>query len=338
MLAAGALYIIVDLRYGAPSLFGARDLQWTQVCWILLPPQVFAYAIPVLGIAGDAVATFAKQRQPQRGVLLGAIGVYGALSFGVYTQPAYDRFAFRQWPYIVQVAILVLPLLALLGAVGTALRKGVRTLAGPLVLALVSVLLLVIGALAAIPFVIGPLDLQSTSAELMRAVPALRLTTAGPPVYTWGVFAIVIVGVAAGAAAGLFHWASKITGRQMPDGLAKLLAPVLLVAGLLFGGPLLVLGFAPKASGLVDAASVLFLLSIVGALLAAVAVAAPVALTVLTRTAVLRGSSPAERDPWGSGPSLEWLTDSPPAEGNFGELPEVTSPEPLLDLNDGGAS
>ena len=41
-------------------------------------------------------------------------------------------------------------------------------------------------------------------------------------------------------------------------------------------------------------------------------------------------------DAWGVGQSLEWATSSPPAPGNFGELATVTSPEPLLDLAEGG--
>ena len=48
-------------------------------------------------------------------------------------------------------------------------------------------------------------------------------------------------------------------------------------------------------------------------------------------------SSPRWTKPWGTGATLEWLTDSPPAPGNFAEVPEILSPEPLLDANDGGA-
>jgi heme/copper-type cytochrome/quinol oxidase subunit 1 len=43
-----------------------------------------------------------------------------------------------------------------------------------------------------------------------------------------------------------------------------------------------------------------------------------------------KGEAPAD-DAWGSGQSLEWATASPPVPGNFGELPVVGSPEPLLD-------
>ena len=46
-----------------------------------------------------------------------------------------------------------------------------------------------------------------------------------------------------------------------------------------------------------------------------------------------RGEAPAD-DAWGTGQTLEWMTSSPPAPGNFGELAPVGSPEPLLDAAD----
>ena len=39
----------------------------------------------------------------------------------------------------------------------------------------------------------------------------------------------------------------------------------------------------------------------------------------------------AADDAWGVGQSLEWACPCPPPTGNFGELPVVRSPEPLLD-------
>jgi heme/copper-type cytochrome/quinol oxidase subunit 1 len=46
-------------------------------------------------------------------------------------------------------------------------------------------------------------------------------------------------------------------------------------------------------------------------------------------TVVLGSGEPAGDDPW-SGHTLEWATSSPPAPGNFAEVPMVTSPTPLF--------
>jgi heme/copper-type cytochrome/quinol oxidase subunit 1 len=124
----------------------------------------------------------------------------------------------------------------------------------------------------------------------------------------------------------------------LPDSVGKLLAPLLLVGGLLLGGPFLVLGFANKADGLAGGARSMFVVSLVGALLVAAAVVTTAVLTALNRAAVLGGAAGAEPDAWGTGTSLEWATASPPAPGNFASVPTVTSPQPLLDTNDGGAS
>jgi cytochrome c oxidase subunit 1 len=340
-LVANAALIFVDVKWGAPSLFGVSDNQWAQLAWIISPPQVFAYAIPLLGIAGDAVATFAKgtdtvaagtaRRLPRRSVLLVAIGAFGALSFGAYAQPLFNPEAWHELPFIAQGFVLILPLLAVIGGYATALRRGTSSTGSPLGLGLVAVVILLLAAVAAAVFAVGPLELQRTSAQLIRNVPAFRTTTAGIPIYLWGVFLMVAVAAATGAVAGLFQWSSKITGRQLPDGLGKALAPALLVGALLAGGPYLVLGFATKADGLADATPALALLSLVGVGLTLAVLAVALLLTLTSRLGVIRGVGHAEADAWGTGATLEWATDSPPAPGNFGELPLIISPEPLLD-------
>ena len=57
--------------------------QWLR--WTMTPPQIFAYAIPVLGFAGDVVPVFSRTRARRYGFALGVIGAFGALSFGAWT-------------------------------------------------------------------------------------------------------------------------------------------------------------------------------------------------------------------------------------------------------------
>jgi heme/copper-type cytochrome/quinol oxidase subunit 1 len=340
VLAANAAFIAIDLEYGAPARFGAPEAQWGQLSWLVTPPQVFALALPVLGILGDIVTTFAKRsggRRPLagRGAVLIAIGAAGALSFGAYAQHAFDPLVYRQWAYIAQVAIVVLPLLALLGGYASALRRGTSAVAAPLVLGFTALLLVLLGAIAAVLFIVSPLDLQSTDTALLEQVPALRTTTTDSSIYTWGVFGLVLAGAVTGFVAGMFHWAAKVSGRPLPDAIGKLLALVLLAGGVLLGGPFLALGFAPD--GVVDSRGTLFLVSLAGALvtLAGVAVTLVLALAARSRRA-------GDPDPWGTGVTLEWATDSPPPAGNFAAVPAVASSEPLLDAaggepDDGGA-
>jgi cytochrome c oxidase subunit 1 len=323
--------VFVDAKYGAPVKYGVDFNQWGQLAWVFSQPQVFVYAIPALGIVADVVATFARGRQPQRGVVLGAIGFFGALGFGAYVQPSFNGGIFHDWPFVLQSMAIVLPVLMFLGGIATVLRKGKPKFAGPFVLGLVAVLLLLLAVLAAAPFGVGRLGLQSVS-DVLRANQNLRVATRSTPIYLWGVSGLVIAAAAASAIAGLFYWAPKIAGRKLADGLGTLLGLGLLVAGLLLGLPFILLGVANKVDGLADSANAFYAMSVGGAALAAAVLVIAFVLFVAARAAVIGGGDTAAADAWGLGQSLEWACDSPPAPGNFGELAEVTSPQPLLDL------
>lgn len=321
--------ILIDVKHGAPAYFGTPDAQWKQLVWLVTQPQVFALAIPVLGIAGDAVATFARVRQPQRGTVLFAIGLFGALSLGAYAQPAFFPGVYLQWIFVAQCLAFVLPVLILLGAFGLAMKKGEPKLASPAVFGFVSLLLLLVAAIAAAPFGIGRLGLQFLPQAL--ADQTMREASSGAPVYTWGVLGLVVAAATAGAFAGIFHWGPKLSGRLLSDAAGKLLALIVLVGGLLFGVPLLVLGFAGKSEGLADARNAVFGASALGAGILVVTVLLAFVVMVATRVSVLSGTHRSEADAWGSGQTFEWLAASPPLPGNFGELPKVRSPQPLFD-------
>ncbi len=335
---ANVALIFVDNAYGAPAKYGVANQEWAQLSWIVTQPQVFVYAVPALGIIADAFATFSKGRQPQRGMVLGAIGVFGALGFGAYAQDVFNPGVHHNWLFVMQGALIVLPLLMFLGGMLAVLRHGKPRVASPLVTGFVALLLLLLGALAGAAFGLGRLGLQSTAQPLVQNNFTIRVASTGAPIYTWGVFAIVVVAAAAAGIAGVYYWGAKLTGRVLPDALGKLLAPVLLLAAVLAGAPFLVLGFVNKSEGLADSANTMYAITTAGAALAALALLLTFFSFVASRGAVIGGGQTADQDAWGVGQSLEWACDSPPAPGNFGALAEVTSPQPLLDLAEGGQS
>jgi cytochrome c oxidase subunit 1 len=328
---ANLALIFVDAKYGAPAKYGVDFRQWNQISWSVTHPQIFVYAIPALGIAADVVATFARARQPQRGVVLGAIGFFGALGFGAYAQRFFNAGIYHDWPLVLQGITLLLPLFVFVGAMAIAVRKGKPKFASPLVLSLIGVVLVLLGAAAAMPFGLGRLGLQGIPPTLSQSQP-MRESLGLTPVYLWGVTGLVVVGAASAAVAGLFYWAAKVTGRKLADGIGSLLGLVLLLAGVLSGLAFVLLGVANKAEGLADSTNALFAMSVAGSALAAVALLIAFVLLIAARGAVLNGGETADADAWGVGQSLEWACDSPPAPGNFGELAEVVSPQPLLDL------
>jgi len=331
VLLANVALIFIDSKYGAPSKFAVGYSQWTQLAWITGPPQIFAAAIPALGIAADALSTLAGVRIPRRSVALFAIGAFGALSFGAYAQLAYNPEVYGQWPFIAQSVLIVLPVLLLLGASAPWMRRGARAGAGPVLCGFVALVLLLLASVASAVFAISPLGLQTNFKALTDTSRPVFEASAGVPVFAWGISGLVVPAAIAGAVAGLAFWSAKLAGRPLRNGWVSLVAVLLLVAALLLSVPLLVLGFAAKAEALVDNAKVLYGISLAGAAVAVVALALAFMLFFFARVGVARHGSSTDPDPWGSGQSLEWATDSPPANGNFGVLPVVRSPEPLLD-------
>ncbi len=328
--------ILVDIKYGAPAFFGVTYNQWSQLAWFVTQPQAFAFAIPLLGIAGDAVATFSRGRQPQRGALLFATGFLGALSLGAYAQPKFFPGVWLQWIFAAQCAAIVLPVLIMTAGLLLGLKNGEPKLKSPALLGLVSLLLLLLASITAIPFGIGRIGLQYTPKAVESSL-TLRAAASGSPVYTWGVLGLVVGAAVTGAAAGIFLWAPKLAGRRLTDGIGSLLVLVLGAGTLLFGVPMCVLGFASKNQGLEDAADTLFGATALGAAVLLLGVLVVMIMHLATRVSVLGGGKTDEADAWGFGQTLEWAADSPPATGNFGELAHVTSPQPLFDLTDGEA-
>ena len=124
VLIANILLIYIDHRLGRPSDFGVGLNQWPQIAWVVQQPQVFAFAIPVLGVVGDVVATMSGARQKNRGVMFAAIGAFGILSFGAWAQPFFNDEVTTQWLYVGMAFAILLPMLALFGGCATTMRAG----------------------------------------------------------------------------------------------------------------------------------------------------------------------------------------------------------------------
>ena len=97
--------------------------------------------------------------------------------------------------------------------------------------------------------------------------------------------------------------------------------------GAVIGGVALVVnGFQVRIDSLADASGFLNGVAVAGVALLALGV-------LLTIVNLLMRGPAAGNDPW-DGQTLEWAATSPPPVGNFGELPPISSAEPLLDLRE----
>lgn len=313
VLVANVVLIYVDHRYGSPSDFGVPAAQWSQVSWLTSQPQVFAFAIPGLGLVCDVLATLSGVRLPRRGMLLALIGAFGVLSVGSWVQPDFFPGAQDDLVFAAFAVLIVIPVLGLFGGWATTLKAGKPTLKSPVGLSVVSGLLVLLAVVAGAVYIVTPLELRETE---------LRVAD----VYSLGIFALVMASVLAAGAAGVMYWAPKATGRMPADGLGKLNVLVILGGGTLAGLPLIVLGFATKFDSISDASDALIGISVAGDALLALG-----ALLVLGALVTTSHGASVDADAWGTGQSLEWACPSPPPAGNFGALALVRSPEPLLD-------
>ena len=302
VLLANLLLIFVDHRLGRPSDFGVGLNQWPQVVWAFQQPQVFVYAIPVLGVVGDVVATMFGVRQKNRGVMLAALAAFGILSFGAWAQGFFNEEVATQWLYIGMGFAILLPMFALLGGWGTAMREGKPRINAATAGALLAMVPLLLAGLTSALYVIEPLDLQTR------------------PYAQYGVLVLVAGSVTVAGSAALAYWAPKIWGRTPNNGLGFLAVLAGFGGSVLAGGALVVNGFQTDSSDFLNGAAAAGLVFLAGGVLLSV-------VSLLAR-------GPAESDdPW-AGKTLEWATSSPPPPGNFGELAPVMSAEPLLDWRD----
>lgn len=329
VLIANLIYAYVDLQGREPIAFGNPDRLWPSIEWAWSQPQIYAYAIPVLGILADIVPVSAKHRQANRSAILGFIGLFGVLSFGAWAQHALSRgsdpifdggnYIYDEFLFIAFGLVAALPVLGVLGGVADTIRRGsIPKLGGAFLGALTGGLLL-LGAVVAGGLRVIPLwDALHEENELLSSATAQ--------------LSLVFAAAVAAAIGALIHWSPKIFGGYANESLAMLGVMAVFMGGLTAGVADMVSAFlgqsdisvGPVSEGAVETMN---LMVVIGLALIAVGAVALIG-------AVAPAASSDEQlsdDPW-DGHTLEWATTSPPPVGNFVEaLDVITSAEPLLD-------
>ncbi|MDG2028767.1 MAG: cbb3-type cytochrome c oxidase subunit I [Acidimicrobiales bacterium] len=329
VLLANLVIAYVDLHNG-PGTFGGGlngsvDI-YHQIAWLVEQPQVYAFAIPALGVLGSVVPVAAGVRAARHAVSLGLIGLFGLLAIGAWSQPFFQNDGAiphdEQFLFIAFGLAAVLPVLGAMGGAGDTMAKGKDAIVGlpaaHLMGALGGGLLLLAGVAAGAVRVIEPLELGG-SADAVEGIGTLAVS---------GVGNLVLFGAITAAVGGFWFWASKIGGHELSPMMGRLAIADLLLGGVLLGGAQVVSGFFdtvndPRFVPTAEAADALAWISTAGAVLVALGALGVVAAIA---GAVRRGPAGGD-DPWG-GQTLEWST----VDGVFTEPPAlVTSEAPLLD-------
>jgi len=314
------LLVYVDHRYGGDggTFLGGSDGVFQRIAWAWAQPNVYLFAIPVLGIVGDIVPVTARTRLTKHRIAMGCIAAFGVFAFGAWAMPSISAESATTLRYVGEVPfyafsfLVLVPVLGLAGLFADTVRRGSASLASPLLWGIASLLMLLAGAANGALVSIEPLDLVETTAQSAQ-------------------IHYVLLAALLGLFAGLVHWAPRVVGGAIAEVPSKGLAALGLVGTVLLCLPDLVSGFLDQlwrlggATDDVDAVEALNVASIAGgALLVLVAIA----FLGLVLQAAMRGGD-ADADPWG-GHTLEWADPA--------ALPAVTSEAPLYDARHGAGT
>jgi cytochrome c oxidase subunit I len=283
VLAARLVDMYVSHHFGA-SLGSYRG----EIGWFWSVPQLYLLVVPAAGVALEIVPTLARNRFRMHAVALVLLGALGIVGIGAWAQVPNT---FDDLLYVAIGIAPVLPALALLGLAADTLRGGRPALKAPLLFAMGTLLLLLLGAVAGALLVIDPLDLHGT-------------------VWEAGQMHLLLAGAATlGGLGALWWWAPKLWGVRLPEGAGVLVFLATFVGALLLAVPDLINGMAEDLPAGVtqfdDGGSVKALngVSAAGGIL--VSVGAVIAVLALLAAARRRAQAATTDDPWG-GQTLEW--------------------------------
>ena len=338
VLIANLIFAYADLQGREPIRFGNRDDLWTNLEWAWAQPQIYAYAIPVLGVVAEVVPTLVKQRQPGRDLVLSFIGLFGLFSFGAWAQSALSvgadpvfqnpalpesdqgNFIYEEPLFVLFALAIAVPLLGLLGGMADTIRRGKLSkpdagLAGAMVGATILLFAVIAGEVRAFPFFWEALHdnhvlLSSSTAQLT----------------------LVFGAVIASAIGALAYWAPKIFGGFAADPVGIMGSMAIFGGAALAGLADMVSAFAGQPDISLEAVNNSMIETMNVVALVGVAMMAGGALAVIGLVLpALRSSELLPDDPW-DGQTLEWAAPSPPPVGNFVEpIGRIRSAEPLLD-------
>jgi cytochrome c oxidase subunit 1 len=321
VMVAALVMLMIDRHFSGiffDSQQGGAPLLYEHLAWIFFTGAYVSVVLFAAGVISEILPTFARKplfshRAATRSIA--AIAVLGVLAWmqNMYTAPIGKGFAF----------FAMLMALAMIVPVGLLVVNWIATIWGG-ALRMRAAALFAIGA--AVTLIAG------LAGELMYSMVPVGWQLANTTAAQGDTGFVIVGGTVLGGFAALHYWFPKMTGRMLSEGLGRI-SFWTIVAGInLYVWPMFLAGLKGQPvdiqkfyaglglDGYNLVASIGALILFVGIIVAAVNVVVS-----------YRGGRQAGHDPWG-GSTLEWFALSPPPVHNFDAIPDVRSPEPLLDI------
>jgi len=316
---AVALFLMTFDRFWGTRFFdvaaGGDPVIWQHLFWMFGHPEVYILILPAFGIVSEIIPT--NSRKPlfgyavmvYSGVLIGIIGwgVWAHHMFATGMGPIADAF------FTISTMIIAIP-------TGVKIFNWLATMWGgkirfntAMLYAVGMVATFTIGGISGVMHATSPHNLQQTDTYFVVAH-----------------FHYVLVGGLVLAIFGaLYHWFPKLTGRMMDERLGKANFWIYFLGFNLTFMPMHWIGLLGMPRRIFTYGSDLNLeglnqLVTAGAFIQLIGVS----LLVVNILKTLKSGQKAPDNPWGAA-TLEWATESPPAEHNFAKIPTVHSREPL---------
>lgn len=315
---AGALTMLLTDRNFGTNFFnpgaGGDPVLWQHLFWFFGHPEVYIIILPAFGIISQIISTFSKK--PVFGYLgmayaMAGIGVVGFVVWAHHMFTIGFDVDTRAYFTVATMVIAVPTGIKIFSWLATMWGGSIK-LEVPMLYALAFIFLFVVGGVTGI-------TLANASADLVFHDTYFVVAHFH---YVMAIAAIL------GMFAGFFYWIGKMSGKQYPEGMAKLQFWTFFIGvNILFfpqhfsglaGMPRRIPDYPDPYTGWNYVSSVGAAITAVGTLLFFV---------VLWMT--LRSKVPVPANQWGEGATtLEWTVDSPAPFHTFEDLPDMTGKAP----------
>ncbi len=314
-LIAGAVMLLMDRVVGTTFFLpegGGQPLLWQHLFWFFGHPEVYVILLPGLGLVLEILPVFS--RKPifgYRAIIYSTI-VAGMLSFVVWAHHQFlsgmdPRLAM---PFSITTILISVPFALIVFAMIATLWRGSISFSAPMLFALGTLAVFILGGLTGIFNGSAPVDIYLHDTYFIVAH------------FHYTLFSAVFFA----GFAGLYFWFPKMFGRMMNETLGKI---HFLLTFIFFNAvflPMHVVGLRGMMRRIADPTQYAFLQPIqplnVFITVAAILLLLSQFLFVINFFWSLLAGKRAERNPWQSN-TLEWTTLSPPPHDNFERVPVV---------------
>ncbi|HEX6694542.1 MAG TPA: cytochrome c oxidase subunit I [Longimicrobiales bacterium] len=316
---AVALFMITFDRWWGTNFFvtmaGGDPMVWQHIFWMFGHPEVYILILPAFGIVSEIIPTFSRKPLFGYAVMVYSAALIALIGWGVW---AHHMFATGMGPiadafFTISTMIIAIP-------TGVKIFNWIATMYGGSIKFTTAMLFAVgmlieftIGGVSGVMHATSPHDLQQTDTYFVVA----------------HFHYVLIGGLIFSIFGSLYFWFPKIAGRMMNETLGKLQFWIFVIGFNMTFMPQHWIGLLgmPRRTFTYSAdlnLGGLNMLSTIGVLFQAISVIILIANIIYSA----RRGPRAGTNPWGAA-TLEWATESPPAEHNFNRLPTVHTREPL---------